>query len=214
MKIKIINFESDKNNNRNITISSLRINRRKQMKLKLSIVTAYCALFVAIASTNAFSAPTAGSDEYSNPTPGATSAASKEIMDQDRANLACAGSLCTLFSVSVNKKSFSITTYVGDGMPGSQNGGTTNYYGNTQGGQNGATGKLGYGIQIAWDNTHCTKNVDVDKSVYTAVTTYMKELINSTPGEPSTYPQFTPAEQTMLLFYTTVMDLTKGSTCN
>ena len=173
-----------------------------------------CALLATIAVTtvHADSAPKAG-DEYSNATPGATSGDLKAVMDKDRANLACTGSLCTLFSVSINKKSFNITTYVGDGMPGTSTG-TNNYYGNNQNGQSGATGQLGYGIELTWENTHCTKNVNVDKSVYDSVTTYMKELTNSTPGEPSTYPQFTPAEQTMILFYTTVMDLTKGSTCN
>lgn len=187
------------------------------MKLNLNTTMkalSTAALYLAIAHSTAFAAPTAGGDEYSNPTPGATSGESKEIMDKDKANLACNGSLCTLFSVSVNKKSFNITTYVGDGMPGQQNGGTNNYYGNNQTGQTGAQGKLGYGIQITWDNTHCTKDVNVDRSVYDSVTTYMRELLNSTPGEASTYPQFTPAEQTMILFYTTVMDLTKGSTCN
>jgi hypothetical protein len=185
---------------------------KSQMKTRLAVLA--CALFMAIANSDSFAAPASGGDEYSNPTPGATASASKEIMDKDRANLACNGSLCTLFSISANKKSFTITTYVGDGMPGQQGGGTTNYYGNTQTGQTGANGKLGYGISISWDNTHCTKDVNVDKSVYDSVTTYMRELLNSTAGEPSTYPQFTPAEQTMLLFYTTVMDLTKGSTCN
>jgi len=176
--------------------------------------TTCCALFIALANSISFSASAAGADEYSNPTPGATATASKEIIDRDKANLACEGSLCTLFSVSVNKKTFNITTYVGDGMPGQQTGGTNNYYGTTLNGQQGANGQLGYGIQISWDNTRCSKNVNVDKSVYDAVTTYMRELVNTTPGENPTYPQFTPAEQTMILFYTTVMDLTKGSTCN
>ena len=173
---------------------------------------AFCALFIAVANANAFAAP--GGDEYSNPTPGASAVAAKEVMDKDKANLACNGSLCTLFSVSVNKKTFSITTYVGDGMNNQQNSGTNYYYGNNQGQQTGASGKLGYGIQVTWDRTNCTKDINVDKSVYDSVTTYMRELLNSTPGEASTYPQFTPAEQTMILFYTTVMDLTKGSTCN
>jgi hypothetical protein len=151
-------------------------------------------------------------DEYSSATPGAVSNNIKEVMDKDKANLACNGSLCTLFSVSVNKKNFNITTYVGDGMPAQQSTGNNYYYGNTQ--ASGPSGKLGYGIQVTWENTNCTKNINVDKSIYESVTTYMKELINVTPGEPKTYPQFTPAEQTMILFYTTVMDLTKGSTCN
>lgn len=172
-------------------------------------------LSLTLVSSLAFADAQTANDEYGNATPGATSTSTKEIMDQDRANLACNGSLCTLFSVTVNKKSFNITTYVGDGMPSPQgSGSSTNYYVNSNGTQTGGTGKLGYGIQVSWENTHCTKNVDVDKSVYDSVTTYMRELLNSTPGEGKTYPQFTPAEQTMLLFYTTVMDLTKGSTCN
>jgi hypothetical protein len=187
-----------------------------QVKTKIKTIkkTFYCALFIAITNSNVFAAPMAGGDEYSNATPGAVSPEARKIMDQDMSNLACNGSLCTLFSVSVNKKTFNITTYVGDGMPAQQNGGTTNYYGNNQSGQTGVSGKLGYGVQIGWEDTHCTKSINVDKSVYDSVTTYMRELRNSTVGEPSTYPQFTPAEQTMILFYTTVMDLTKGSTCN
>jgi hypothetical protein len=181
---------------------------KSQIKTTLALLA--CALLIALPHSNAF----ANGDEYSNPTPGAAAAASKEIMDKDRANLACNGSLCTLFSISANKKSFTITTSLGNGMSGMQTGGTNNYYGNTQANQQGVTGQLGYNISVSWDNTNCTKNVNVDKSVYDSVTTYMRELLNSTAGEPSTYPQFTPAEQTMLLFYTTVMDLTKGSTCN
>lgn len=180
------------------------------MKTKMGLTLASLAL---MSSLNTFAAPASNGDEYSNPTPGATSGDIKSIMEKDRTNLACTGSLCTLFSVSVNKKDFNITTYVGDGMPSQQGSGTTNYYGNTST-TTGATGHLGYGVQLTWANTNCTKNVNVDKSVYDSVTTYMKELLNNTPGEPSTYPQFTPAEQTMILFYTTVMDLTKGSTCN
>ena len=172
-------------------------------------VTACCALIIAITSSTAVFA----ADDYSEPTPGASTVENKAIFDKDKDNIACKGSLCTLFSVTSNNRTFNITTYVGDGMPTSSGSGTTNYYGSTTG-TTGATGTLGYGIEISAEWTHCVKNINVDKSVYDAVTTYMRELINTTPGEPSTYPQFTPAEQTMLLFYTTVMDLTKGATCN
>ena len=190
------------------------MNSKVVTKIKALRKTFCCAFFIAVASSNVFAAPASGGDEYSTATPGAVSQEAKQIMVQDMANLACKGSLCTLFSVSVNKKTFNITTYVGDGMPAQQGSGTTNKYGTTSNGQTGSSGKLGYGVQISWDDTHCTKNVNVDKSVYDSVTTYMRELRNATPGEPSTYPAFTPAEQTMILFYTTVMDLTKGSTCN
>jgi len=170
----------------------------------------------AVAATLLFAnlsmAQTSGTgDDYSNATPGATSV--KDVLTKDASNITCNKGLCTLFSVTVNKQQFTVTSYVGTGTQ-MQNtgGGVNNYYGSTSTPQN--SGTLGYGLQITWDKTHCTKNVDVDKSVYDSVTTYMKQLINSKPGEDPTYPQFTPAEQTMILFYTTVMELTKGTTCN
>ena len=153
-------------------------------------------------------------DDYSSATPGASASSSiKDIMARDATHITCEKGLCTLFSVTVNKQSFTISSYVGTGSQSlNSGGGVNNYYGNTSTPQN--TGTLGYGLQITWDNTHCTKNVDVDKSVYNSITTYMSNLINTKPGEDPTYPQFTPAEQTMIMFYTTVMELTKGTTCN
>lgn len=184
----------------------------------LALSTKPTALLIAFVSmayapTGFADAPRAG-DEYSNPSPGAAPA--RDIMARDSSNLACKDSLCTLFSVNVNKQTFTITSYVGTSQNGGMSGGTggvNNYYGNTTPGGQGSN-EMGYGIQITWEKTRCTKNVNVDKSVYDAVTTYMRQLINSKPGEDPTYPQFTPAEQTMILFYTTVMDLTKGTTCN
>src|SRR5450759_1963984 len=171
--------------------------------LKLTTVTT-ALLFAPLSMAQT---PTTPGDEYSNASPGSTAA--KDLIARDAANITCAKSLCTLFSVTVNKQSFTISSYVGTGTQMQSAGsGVNNYYGNSTTPQN--TGTLGYGLQITWDKTHCTKDVNVDKSVYDSVTTYMRQLINSKPGEEPTYPQFTPAEQTMILFYTTVMELTKG----
>lgn len=150
-------------------------------------------------------------DEFADETPGAGGFWHR-IFNRDSQNITCEGSLCKLFSVNVHKQSFTVTTYVGDGMPMMPNSGTNYYIGSGQNQLN--QGKLGYGIMITWDRTNCSKVVNVDKSVYDAVTTYMKQLVNSKPGEDPTYPAFTPAEQTVILFYTTVMELVKGSTCN
>lgn len=50
-------------------------------------------------------------------------------------------------------------------------------------------------------------SVYVDKSVYHTLTIYLDSLVNSSPGEDQepTNPAFTPAEQYMILLYTTMM---------
>lgn len=165
--------------------------------------------------------PAANGDEYSKATPGATVEVSEKQFLKDSENLACEGTLCKLFAVTVKQQKFIITTYLGQGNPMMNGGGqATNIFygggGTTDGNGNAYNpySQLGYGIQITWEQTNCTKTVNVDKSVYEAVSTYMQTLVNHKVGEDPTYPAFTPAEQTMILFYTTVMNLVKGTTCN
>jgi hypothetical protein len=56
----------------------------------------------------------------------------------------------------------------------------------------------------------CTKQVKVPYSVYQSIASIMSSLDGS-QGEPP--PAFTPAQQTMLLFYTTLMQQTLSFTC-
>jgi hypothetical protein len=56
----------------------------------------------------------------------------------------------------------------------------------------------------------CTKQVKVPWSVYQSIASIMSSL-DGTNGEPP--PAFTPAQQTMLLFYTTLMQQTLSFTC-
>ena len=56
----------------------------------------------------------------------------------------------------------------------------------------------------------CTKQVKVPYSVYQSISSIMSSLDGS-QGEPP--PAFTPAQQTMLLFYTTLMQQTLSFTC-
>lgn len=46
----------------------------------------------------------------------------------------------------------------------------------------------------------------IDKFVYDTITLYFNQLVNTNPGEPKTYPAFTPAEQTMILFYVSILE--------
>ena len=56
----------------------------------------------------------------------------------------------------------------------------------------------------------CTKQVKVPWSVYQSIASIMSSL-DGANGEPP--PAFTPAQQTMLLFYTTLMQQTLSFTC-
>ncbi|MBM3381956.1 MAG: hypothetical protein FJY29_05890 [Betaproteobacteria bacterium] len=56
----------------------------------------------------------------------------------------------------------------------------------------------------------CTKQVKVPWSVYQSIASIMSTLDGS-QGEPP--PAFTPAQQTMLLFYTTLMQQTLSFNC-
>lgn len=56
----------------------------------------------------------------------------------------------------------------------------------------------------------CTKQVKVPYSVYQSIASIMSTLDGSN-GEPP--PAFTPAQQTMLLFYTTLMQQTLSFNC-
>lgn len=57
----------------------------------------------------------------------------------------------------------------------------------------------------------CTKQVKVPWTVYQSIAAIMSSLDGS-GGEPP--PAFTPAQQTMLLFYTTLMQQTLSFTCS
>ena len=57
----------------------------------------------------------------------------------------------------------------------------------------------------------CTKQVKVPYSVYQSIASIMSTLDGSGNEPP---PAFTPAQQTMLLFYTTLMQQTLSFTCS
>lgn len=154
-------------------------------------------------------------NDYAGATPGgATTEQRIEIINRDASHIACEGNLCKIFSVDLDSRKFTISTSLGN--PTSGMGG---YYGGYYGGGTttgssditNSIGRFSAGINITWEDLHCTKTVDVDKAVYDSVTKYMELLVNT---DGTTNPSFTPAEQTMIVFYTTIMQLVKGTTCN
>jgi len=164
-----------------------------------------------IFSTNSFSAEADPFDEFGGANPGASVDNPSEQYKKDVENFACDGNLCKIFSVTVKGEKLTVSTFYGDPANGSSgsSGSTYNaYYGN---GGLGGNQLKGYGVGVTWEKSKCNKEMNVDRSVYKAITTYMDALVNS---DGSTNPAFTPAEETIILFYTTIMQLVKGATCN
>ena len=64
-------------------------------------------------------------------------------------------------------------------------------------------------VTSAVDNT---TSLYVDRSIYNAITIYMTNMVNHKTAEPQEYPQFTPAEQTILMFYLTLTEKFKAGT--
>ena len=157
----------------------------------------------------------AESDEYGEGTPGAegTQKFWEGKAKKDQTNIACKKNLCKIFSVTVNGHKFTVSANLGDNYGSNGGGSGTNYnaYYGSDGSCGGGTARQGYGVGVEWEYTHCTKTMNVDESVYRAITTYMKALVNP---DGTTNPAFTPAEQTIILFYTTVMQLVKGAACS
>ena len=66
-----------------------------------------------------------------------------------------------------------------------------------------------YGSTVTRSGNQCTKQVRVPREIFLSVINMMKSL-SSEGGQP---PAFTPAQQTMILFYTTLMQQTLQFQC-
>lgn len=126
------------------------------------------------------------------------------------ARFACDSSgLCRLTSVTSNDRRFSATFSVGQGNQVGQFGGSgTNIIipGSSGYGCNGCNEPY-YGITLRFTAGRCTQTVNVPRAVYYAVNRYMYGLLTE---EGATRRGFTPADEAMIMFYTTIMKQATG----
>ncbi len=122
----------------------------------------------------------------------------------------CYRGLCEMAMVDTRGQAFVFEVNVG--------------YGN-QNGMNGAGGSGGVvvvggggfnntpqpyaGVTIRYVAQHCKQSVRVPTSLYVSMNTYLYNLINE---DGTTKRTFDPAEQTMILFYTTILKQATGCT--
>ena len=77
----------------------------------------------------------------------------------------------------------------------------------------GAEEKLFYGMYVASESIKCRKSAIVPRPVFNAIVGMLETIgkLNASGSPPTAY---TPAQQTMLLFYTTIMQQTQNFECN
>lgn len=130
-------------------------------------------------------------------------------IDQD-ANIACKDGLCTLHSVTNNYGGIEVSFQIGEGnTSNSGSGSVTNIY--TGGNGNNIGDGTFWGFNIRYKRGNCTQTINVPRSVYYAINRYMYGLMTDTGG---TRRGFTPADEAMIMFYTTIMDKASGCTMN
>ncbi len=122
------------------------------------------------------------------------------------AEVACNAGVCTLHSVSNTYGGWEVSFNVGEGSNG--NSGGTNIY---TGGSTGSSSEPRdyWGVQVKYGRGSCTQRINVPRSVYYAVNRYMYGLMTEEGG---TRRGFTPADEAMIMFYTTIMSKASGCT--
>lgn len=116
--------------------------------------------------------------------------------------VACKDGLCTLFAYQQEKGGQWITSFnVGYG-----------YNGDYETDDDVDTGGFGpyVGVTVKYQSkTTCTEKINVPRSLYIAMNTYMFDLINE---DGTTKRTLTAAAEAMMMFYSTIIKQTKG--CN
>lgn len=122
--------------------------------------------------------------------------------------VACKKGLCTLFAISESGDEFKAEFNVGQGDQDTDGGSSVvivpgNGYTPT------STDSEYLGLSLSYTYRRCTQEVKVPRSLYIAMNTYMYGLISE---EGTTRRAFTPADEAMIIFYSTIIKQASG--CN
>jgi len=128
-----------------------------------------------------------------------------EEIERD-ARVACTAGVCTLHSVTNNYGGFEVSLNLGEGAAQGGSGSTNIYTGGT-GGTCSDCPRDFWGVTVSYKKGQCTQKINVPRSVYMSLNTYMYGLLND---DGSTRRGFTPADEAMIMFYTTIMSKANG----
>ena len=165
------------------------------MKTRLAFAT--LMLFSLTCFSNEFDA---GAPEFDQrPVPNRTDADIHKSI-RDEMAIACSGNLCKIVGADNQGSSWTVTFSVGYGSAPNSGSGDTIYIGDRYVDNS----NRGYaGITVTYKNYTCHSTLKVTPAVYQFVNTYMYNMINH---DYSTKRNFSPAEQTVVLFYTTMLN--------
>jgi hypothetical protein len=147
-----------------------------------------------------------GSGEFDTPTrPGYSEADIQKKIENEMA-IACSGNLCKVVGQDNQGSGWTVQFQVGYGNSYNNGGGGDTIYigGNNNNNSNNAFAS----VTVSYRNFKCHSNLLVTPAVYRFVNTYLYNMVNS---DGSVKRNFSPADQTVILFYTTMLN--KVSAC-
>jgi hypothetical protein len=116
--------------------------------------------------------------------------------------------LCTLSAVTSNDRRFTASFNIGVGNQMGGYGGTTTGTTVIIPGANTTTeNEPYYGVSLRFTTGRCTQNVKVPRALYISMNRYMYGLMTEEGG---TRRGFTPADEAMIMFYSTIMKQATG----
>ncbi len=133
-------------------------------------------------------------------------------IDRD-ARIAChSNGQCVLSSVQSDSKGWEVSFNFGQGNSVNSNGGTTIITGGYDSGKNDCNtcNNINWGLTLTYKKGQCTQQVLVPRSLYYAMNRYLYGLMQET-GE--TRKGFTPADEAMIMFYSTIMKQASSNGC-
>lgn len=154
-----------------------------------------------------------GTGEFDTPPPPNYSDAEIQKKIQNEMAIACHGNLCKIAGQDSHGSGWTVSFQIGysnggnngcNGGSGCGNGGSTIYIGGNNNSQPGGNAN----ITVQYRTFKCHSNLLVTPAVYRFVNTYMYNMVNS---DGSVKRNFSPADQTVILFYTTM--LSKVESC-
>ncbi len=114
--------------------------------------------------------------------------------------------ICTLNAVTSYDRRYTVQFQIGQGNPNYNNSGSGTTVIIPGAGTTSNTDPY-FGLMLKYTNGKCTQEVKVPRSLYFAMNIYMYNLMTDEAGPKK---GFTPADEAMIMFYTTIMKQASG----
>jgi hypothetical protein len=124
------------------------------------------------------------------------------------AGMACKRGVCTISSTDTKWRDFTFAINSGYGQPNYGSGGGTNVFLGNVGNGNSRYGNHSLNIEVNVGT--CTQKVNIPRSLYYSMNKYLYGLQNS---DGTVRRSFTPADEAMIIFFTTVSKQIGNGSC-